>query len=468
MAKINVSETENLASTKPTLTIGQKLGWAVGTHGTSSMTAIMTFLVLFYMTDMLGINVIIASWIILFARAYDFATDPFMGYISDRTKSRYGRRRPYLFFGAVASFIAVAALFNAPQLGDAGVVIYVTIILLVFATGYTLFNVPYLAMPAEITPEYHERTVLMSYRVFFISMAGLITVGGGSQLLARFPDNQLHAFSLLGWIMGGLIGMAMLATFLSTASVPSREASDTSKFSVKDQIKLILDNRPFFIYLLAKSGGLMAQGSITASLLYFGTYVLMRPDELLLAFSLYITIGQLASIPLWRLTARVYGKRNIFMVASAGHALTTLSFLLATAAEPTFILNVRVVVLGAFTCGILMMGFAILPDTMDYDRRRTGINREGVYAGIYSTMEKLASAIGPFLFGNFLGLMGFISSKAGETVEQPESAIMAIVLGVAVFPSLFSLSAAAALWFYDLTEDKLKAAQPPATLPGRT
>ena len=94
--------------------------------------------------------------------------------------------------------------------------------------------------------------------------------------------------------------MAMLATFLSTASVPSREASDTSKFSVKDQIKLILDNRPFFIYLLAKSGGLMAQGSITASLLYFGTYVLMRPDELLLAFSLYITIGQLASIPLWR------------------------------------------------------------------------------------------------------------------------------------------------------------------------
>ncbi len=448
-------------ATVSTLSVGQKLGWAVGTHGTSSMFAILTFYLLFYMTNILGINIFIAGWVIFLSKAYDFVTDPLVGHLSDRTKSRYGRRRPYLFFGALASFAAVAALFNPPALGDTGIIVYVTLILLLFATGYTLFNVPYLTMPAEITPHYHERTVLMSYRMVFIATAGLITIGGGAQFIGNFPE--VEAYSLIGWVMGGLIGLAMLTTFLATQSLPQLEVTDTTKFSVGEQLRLILENRPFFIYLLAKLGGLMAQASITSSLLYFGTYVLMRQDELIFAFGVSITIGQLGAIPLWRVTSRFFGKRKMFMVASIGYALTTLTFLLSTAAEPGFILNFRVVVLGAFTSGILMMGFAILPDTMDYDRRRTGIGREGIYAGIYGTMEKLAQAIGPLIFANFLGVMGFVSAKAGETVEQPESAITTMTLGVAVIPSVCSLSAAVAMWFYDLSEEKLKAAGKEAT-----
>lgn len=144
--------------TETQLTVGQKFGWAVGAHGTSTMIGVLVTYLLIYMTDHLGIAAFTAGAIIFAARMYDLITDPLMGYISDRTRSRWGRRRPYLLLGAVSCFIAFVALFNVPDISnETAMVFYAAFMLILFTTAYTIFNVPYLAMPAEMTDSYNDR-----------------------------------------------------------------------------------------------------------------------------------------------------------------------------------------------------------------------------------------------------------------------------------------------------------------------
>ena len=120
------------------------------------------------------------------------------------------------------------------------------------------------------------------------------------------------------------------------------------------------------------------------------------------------------------------------------------------------VLNARIVCIGFFTGGIIILGFAILPDTIEYDRLKSGINREGVYSGIYSTMEKIASAFGPLIFGAYLAANGFVSSRAGEQTVQTDATVSAIYNAIGLFPALAVLSAAAVIWFYRLDEQTLR------------
>lgn len=183
------------------LTFGQKLGWATGAHGTSTMTGVLATYLLNYMTDVLGIAAFLAGSIIFAARMYDLVTDPLMGYISDRTQSRWGRRRPHLLLGAIVCFIAFVALFNVPDItGEIGMAAYATFLLILFTTAYTIFNVPYLAMPAEMTDSYNERTSMMGYRVVFFTTANLGLFLGGALLIRTYGPEQ--GYSLMGLGLG--------------------------------------------------------------------------------------------------------------------------------------------------------------------------------------------------------------------------------------------------------------------------
>ncbi len=280
------------------LTVGQKFGWAVGAHGTSTMIGVLVTYLLNYMTDHLGIAAFTAGAIIFAARMYDLVTDPVMGYISDRTRSRWGRRRPYLFLGAISCFVAFVALFNVPDItSETAMAFYAAFLLILFTTAYTIFNVPYLAMPAEITDSYNERTSLMGYRVVFFTTANLGLFLGGSVLLRTYGTEQ--GYSLMGWILGAVLMAAMLWAFYATRNTPQIERTEMVTYSVQEQIAMVSDNKPFLIYLSVKLCQLIAQASSQAALLFFGIYVLQRSEQLLFAFGVYFSISTLISIPLW-------------------------------------------------------------------------------------------------------------------------------------------------------------------------
>ena len=233
----------------------------------------------------------------------------------------------------------------------------------------------------------------------------------------------------------------MLVTFFGTRraiALPRTEAV----VPLREQARLIAANRPFRLYVIAKTCMLAAQASATASILYFGEYVLKRTD-LLTAFGIWVTLGTLGSAAVWARISRRYGKRHAFMVACAGYGAVMLSWLLAGAAEPAVALNARLLALGIALGGVLVIGFSILPDTMAWDRERTGANREGMYAGLYSLMEKAANALGPLLFSTYLAAAGYVSTTGGQPVAQPDAAVSAIYISLGVFPAIAAFLAAA-------------------------
>ena len=441
----------------PPLTHWQKIGWAAGTHGTATMIGVLVTFMLSFLTRVVGIEAAAAGAVIFASRLYDMVADPAMGHISDRTRSSLGRRRVYLLWGAVACFVTYGALFDFPAVESAGAKIAVAAVLLfAFNTAYTVFNIPYLAMPAEMTESYHERTVLMSIRVVFFTTATLVLFLGNAALIGKFGPEK--GWPLFGWLTGAVVFISMLVSFFASRDVPRTPRTENVGVPVAEQIRLVFANRPFSIFLAVKLLQLTAQASSNAALLFFGAYVLKNEQALQIAFGVFFTLGTFAAIPLWTIAGKRFGKRACYMTAAVLYAVVMLSWLMAAEGEAALLTYIRLGSLGATVAGILVMGFAILPDTIEYDRRRTGINREGVYAGIYSTLEKIAAAFGPLIFGAYLSAAGFISGEGGAPAVQPGAAISAIYIGVAVIPAIASLASAGLLWFYDLTEERLKAA----------
>lgn len=438
----------------PELSTPAMIGWAAGGHGTSVMVGVLTLFLLNYLTDSLGIEILLASQIIFLVRIYDLATDPIMGLISDRSQSRIGRRRPYLLVGAFTCFIAFVMLFNAPGfITSSSAALYATVVLVLYSTAYTIFNVPHLAMPAEMTSDYHQRTRLMSYRLIFVVTSILVLSVGGGQILSMLGEAE--GYPVFGWGIGATVLVAMIAAFFFTKGTHFSERTLITEYSIRQQALLIWQNHHFRIFLLAKFCLLMAQASFTVAFLFFAKYALGKGPELLITFGIYQLLGTAIAMPVWPYVSKKIGKRIALMVAAVSYAAAMLTWLLASPEEADFVLGARVLVLGICSGGIIILGFAILPDTIEYDRVKNGINREGIYSGIYSSMEKAASAVGPLIFGAYLAANGYESSVAGEQVVQPNAAVDAIYIGIGVFPAVATLSAAFVLLFYRLDENTL-------------
>ena len=430
------------------------LGWAAGSHGTSVILGALTFYLLHYMTGNLGIDVLVASQIIFLVRMYDLVTDPLMGYISDRTETSTGRRRPYLLAGAIGCFITFVALFNVPALSSGSLTIaYIVVVLLLFSTAYTVFNVPYLAMPPEMSADPHERTVLMSFRtVFFVTANLTLTLGGGA-ILSRYGDAD--GYAAMGWMVGSTVLLGLLLAYFSTRRVPFGRRTLAHGYTVSEQLLLIVRNRPFCIYIGAKLCLLIANASFSVAFLFFAEYALGRGPELMVSLGIFVTIGTLVALPIWASLARHFGKRNTLMTACLLYAATALTWLLASPDEPGLILNTRIAAIGFCSGGLIAIAFAMLPDVIEYDRIKSGINREGAYSGIYSAIEKIASAFGPLLFGGYLAAMGFVSSQGGERVVQEDATVSAIYVATGAIPAAAALCSAAFLYFYPLDERRL-------------
>ena len=336
--------------------------------------------------------------------------------------------------------------------------VYASFLLILFTTAYTIFNVPYLAMPAEMTDNYNERTSMMGYRVVFFTTANLGLFLGGSVLLRTYGTEQ--GYSLMGWILGGVLMATMLWAFHATRNAPQIQRTEVVTYTVREQIAMVASNKPFMIYLSVKLCQLIAQASSQAALLFFGIYVLQRSEQLLFAFGTYFTVSTFVAIPFWTWAGKKFSKKPVYMAAALLYVAVMATWLLSDSSEAQWIVNARIFAIGVAVTGILVLGFSILPDTMEYDRRRTGLNREGIYAGLYSTMEKAASGFGPLLFGAYLGAMGYVSTRGGETVAQPDAAVSGIYIGLGVFPAAAALLSAVLLIFYTLDEKTLKETGP--------
>ena len=292
-----------------------------------------------FMTNFLGIGAGAAATLLLVSKLYDMVTDPLMGVISDRTATRWGRRRPFLMLGGAISAIGLVLVFNPPAIGSqAWLIAYVLGALLVTYTGYTVFNIPYMAMPAEMTGSYHERTTLMSHRVVFLNIGALIAVSAFA--LVQWLGNDRAAHGIMGSAFAILIFLGSAYCFFGTASARQTFQKEHA-YSIRTQIRTAFRNRPLMLLLGAKFCQLLGVSLSSATGVYFKVVILGLSYQLTTLYLYTSSVVIIAFIPLWNMASRRYGKRLTYMAASAGYALVTLTWLLATADDPLAYVFIR-------------------------------------------------------------------------------------------------------------------------------
>ncbi|MEM6748120.1 MAG: MFS transporter [Pseudomonadota bacterium] len=446
----------------------RRAAWASGSLGTAAFTNAFALFGLFFMTNMLGIAAGVAGALIFVSKLYDAFSDPIMGGISDGFKKLNRERRLFLLPGAVLSGLMFAAFFFLPTLEGGWGVALTFLTLIGMSTAFTIYAVPYLAMPPEIEPTYQGRTKLMSYRVFFI-MIGVLLGSAGAPFLVSLMDEPRNGYRLAAAVVATLIVLSGLSAYFGTRGLEktSRSAGaedvQPSVFaSLLDdpfgKIAGIFSNAPFRILTLVKLLQLAVLAIILAATPYFFRYVLELGNATIgIYFSVFGMMGILM-IPVLRFAIAKFGKKTAYIRFLALYALGVASWIVWTPAEPEIFLYLRAAFIGTVSTGALFCVLALLPDTMEYDRLASGEAREGAMSGIFTLVEKVSGAIGPLIVGVMLQSMGLIASYAPDVV-QPASAILAIKLCASLVPAGLTLLCIPLMLTYKLDEDALNEAR---------
>lgn len=447
----------NPAASAPDSFVSNRLaaGWGFGSMATATMLNAPTAALLFFLVTLVKLDPLAVGALIFAGKMLDVLTDPPVGALSDRTRSPLGRRRPWLLGSSFICGISFALLFNIPDVGTTGIYIYVGLALALFAVAYTLFQVPYMAMPTEMTDDYHQRTKIMSWRVVFMSV-GNVAGGGAFAALAKNLGGDRAGYAEAAVYFGAFISLAMLATFFLTAgSRQTTPASGHQSVSWRQHLAWLRRNQPMKILMGTKIAiylGVFA--SLTTALFFFKSVLKLDETVFFMVFAAQM-VTTIACMPACNWLSRRIGKKPAYILSLGGFCLVVATWLLASANEPTPLLLARAVALGAFGAGAHLYGQSMLIDTFALDYRLTGQRREGVLAAAFSFVEKACMALAPFVVGFLLSTLGF-NKDLDPAADQSSSAVLAIYLGFVGIPILCQLVSIYLLKFYHLTEEDLQ------------
>ncbi|MEV7964714.1 MFS transporter [Sphaerisporangium sp. NPDC088356] len=437
----------------PAVSRGVRLGYGVGSFCTATFSAIPGLLLLFYLTNILAVPAWLAGVVVFAPKAWDLVINPLVGQWSDRTVSRWGPRRPWLLAGAIILPIAFALTFAGPPLTGTPAALFVGGFFLIAATGYALYEVPFKAMPAEMTHDYHERTSLLQWRMIFVALA----VALSGIIAPAIASHSLDGYRMMGIIFAAVLLVSMLASFFGTARAPLTGSSEPEA-NLRAQLAAARASRPFLWLLGLSSAQTLATGVMLASAPYFASYTLDDPSATSTLFAALVG-PMLITMPLWVWLARKMDKRGAMILAGA---LFMIGALLA-ALTPVFgwlYAHLVTLIIGVGYAGLQLLQFSMLADVIAHDSTRSGKRRGGVFTGLWTAVESAVTALGALVVGAVLGAGGFISSDPEHPVTQPGSALTAIVLTQAVIPAVIILTGILMTFKYHLTAAHLDEAAP--------
>jgi Na+/melibiose symporter-like transporter len=449
----------------PRLRTGTKIGYAFGSVGTGGFSTVPGLLLLYYLTDELGVTAAAAGLVVLLPKAWDVVLNPMVGNWSDHTTSRWGARVPWMIRGAIVLPVFFALMFLGPGgITGGAAAVYVTITFVGAATGFAFFQVPYVAQPAELTDDYAERTSLMTYRIAFLTLA-ILVFGAGAPALVKAGGDGAAGYRVMGVVCAVLFLVGFTTAILATRSVPSVLQAEPGG-GLRDQLVAVRDNPDFRVLFAAFVIQALGTSAALAGAPYVAEY-LLGAKALTTVLFVALVAPAILLVPVWRIVSNRRGKETGFRWATI--CFLAGAVVMATAGRcPTWLLLVGVGVAGVGYAGQQLFPLAMLPDTIQADALRTGRRRSGAFTGVWTAGETLGFALGPATFGLVLALGGFVSTTSGQTATQPDSALTAIAVGFGVVPAVLMLVSLPVLRRYRLTETELRAlaadtaAAPPA------
>ena len=420
-----------------------RISYGTGSIATGIFAASPGLFLLFYLTDTLAVPAAIAGTALLLPRIWDVVTDPLMGLISDRTHTRWGRRRPYLLVGALAAPIAFFGIFASPDMGTPFAnFLTVTGIYALAATAFTVFAIPYLAMPAEMTEIPHERTRVLSWRMAAL-VIGILLAGAVGPELIKLGGGGRDGYRLMAAFLAVMLFAAMMTCLIGTAGARTVARSQEAA-PLRAQIRAVITNRQFIVLLVSYVLQTVAIGAMLASVPYFAKYTLRGNETTITILFLCLVLPSLLTMPIWVRLAAIAGKKTCYILSIVVFAAGA-GALYGIDHEHGLIVYGIVAAMGCGYAGTQLFPFSILPDIIAADRAVSGETREGVFTGLWMASEKTATAIGGFFAATVLGVMGFVESSGAVVVEQPASALSAVLIVFTALPAALLLISLPAL-----------------------
>jgi GPH family glycoside/pentoside/hexuronide:cation symporter len=405
--------------------IGASLGFSVGMIGDRIFRDAPALLLLIFMTNYLAIPPAMAGIAIFVPKLLIIFVDPLVGTLSDRLNTPWGRRRPLMLVGALLASAAIVLFFHVPHFASAPAqAAYMSVMVLVGFTGYSLYSVPYLVMASEIGENDDDRRRMMAWRVGFMAVA--VTVSAYAGGFAQSVGGGFAGYALMGWVYGAICLVTMLATVFATAGVPVDEGR-ASTATIADQIRLLARSKRYLRLLLVGFLQKLAEGVGYGSFAYFCTYVVRQPLSGIGLVVMAASVGQIVTQPLWLRASRRWAPTTLYTVGVLGWCLNLLLWLAMKGQSQWWLIPLGLQ--GGFAAGgFLMVTLAMLSNTMAADAAASGQNHEGVYSGLWLACEKLGFALGALVVGVVIGWFGFVEASNGAVVTQSDHAVLGIAL----------------------------------------
>ena len=425
------------------LSVKTKLVYGVGDIGNAVVNSAIQFFLLAFYTDGALIAAGLAGTALWVAKFWDAVNDPLFGWLSDRTTSRLGKRRVYMIFGALPLAISIALLWFVPRgLSNVGVFIWIALTFMIFDTLWTLTNVPYYALTAELTEDYDERSSLTAFRMVLGVPAYIVGAALTPFLVGLFADKRT-GYGVIGVVYGLL---AAIVLWISAAGIRERQQIAASKAETPP-LRTFLEtfrNRPFVRLIVAFLLANVAFALIKTLLYYFLTYQLDMEKQVSVVMFILLLLVVLFLFPWKKLSERLDKGPAYALGLLIGGVAMALTFFLPH--RPTFWVYVIAVLAGIGFSAQWVFPWAMVPDVVEIDRLDTGEHRGGMYYGVWGLATKLSDALGLVAAGWVLQLSGYVPN-----VAQSADTLLGIRLFFGPVPLLFILLALPLLIWYPIT-----------------
>ncbi|MDG1937099.1 MAG: MFS transporter [Paracoccaceae bacterium] len=421
------------------LSLGQKAGWGLADMGIVVFVIVKQLLVLSFLTNYLGVPVTIAGMVTTGILFFDMITDPLIGYLSDRTNTRWGRRAPWMFVGALVLAAGTVGLFGVPEKLDlTSTILWVSGFFILATIGFTMVAIPYGATAGEMTQNPQERSAMMGFRMAFASLG--ILLGGAviPQLAGGTREGHLSAVIIVVPIMV----LAIWGSIWSTRKTP--RIMEPSRQNPWEMASLVWNNTSFMILVIIYGVMTLAIALITAGLPFAAMYLILDDGETMLSsvasglgvlslmFAAFV-LGSILSQAVWVWLSTKLGKT---LALIAGLVLYIIVLFVIYRALPS--VNVTAIaglfMLAGMTNGAYQqIPWAMYPDLMDITRAKTGAAIEGAFSAIWLFGQKFANALAPSLLAFILSIYGWRETTKGITEQLPE-AINALRMSITIVP----------------------------------
>ena len=411
------------------LTLKQKWVYGFGDTGFSLTSTIVAAYFAIFLTDVVGVSPAIAAFAIFIGRTWDYLNDPLIGYLTDRTRTRWGRRRPFLLFGALPFALVFTLMWWRPPLqADWALAAYYAVVYVLYDACATLVYMPYFALTPELTSDYDERTALTSTRMFFSILGSLVAFTIPLMMVGSWQADNAGKVLLMGLVFGLASALPLWVVFFGTRE---RQAyMQQAQPSLRQSLRAALGNKPFIFGLIIFLFTWVSMDLLQTTLLYFIKYVVEKePSSDLIMGTIFVTA--VLVLPFWNWLAHRWNKRKAYIAGVAFWAAVQLVLVSLNPATPLIWLIGLCVLAGIGVSAAHVLPWSIIPDAIEWGEYHTGERHEGMFYSLITLAQKVASSIAVPLALLVLDVTNYLPNSA----VQPASAVTGIRLIAGPIPA---------------------------------